>query len=125
MVLDVKFLVLFQIGEIFLTSMGNWTFVLVISHCSLTRLPDASESRSLFSVTQPIALHRINTVTSAGLPEASVGLPPITEAFSTVSINAALTTLLSGSGLAISFAHPHSVALSMTPGVDSVVPQSP
>ena len=90
--------------------MGNCTIGLGINVCSLTRIPNASESRSWFSVTQPIALPGVNTFTSAGLTEVSVGLPPITEAFSTVSINAARTTVLSGSGLATSV-QPHSAVL--------------
>ena len=41
-----KLHVLPQVGKNFLTSMGIWTIVVVISLTSLTRLPDASESRS-------------------------------------------------------------------------------
>ena len=48
-----KLQLLLQVDKIFLISRGNWTTLLVISLSSLTRLPDASESRSWYSVTQP------------------------------------------------------------------------
>ena len=34
---------LLQFGKIFLTSMRSWTYFLVISLCSPTRMPDVSE----------------------------------------------------------------------------------
>ena len=42
-------LLLLQVGKIFLTFVGNWTVVLVISLFSLTRIPDASNQILIFS----------------------------------------------------------------------------
>ena len=42
-------LLLLQVGKIFLTFMGTWTVVLVISLFSLTRIPDASNQILIFS----------------------------------------------------------------------------
>ena len=56
--------------------MGNSTIGLAISLFTLTRLTDASESRSSFSVTQPGTTLAISpAVTTGGTSAAALGLP--------------------------------------------------
>ena len=73
------------------------TVVLVISHFSLTRFPDASESKSWFSVTQPRTSTTVVPVATVDVATTTTVLPPVSTVLSTLpshSANDALTSRL-------------------------------
>ena len=86
--------VLLQVDKIFPTYVGNWA-ILGDQPLSLTRLPDASESGSRFSVAQP-GISSVSVISvGVGPFTASVGLPSTSEVFPVAHacyVNGALTS---------------------------------